>query len=69
MPGVSLNFLGGSYNGRSIADDGQETVNWYPEVSEEPTGNNDVKLKPTGNNDVKLILIPTPGLILFTNLE
>ena len=59
MPGVSLKFLGSSYNGRSIADDGQETVNWYPEVSEEPTG----------NNDVKLILIPTPGLILFTNLE
>jgi hypothetical protein len=56
---VDINFLGGSYKGRSIAADGQETVNWYPEVSEEPTG----------NNDVKLILIPTPGLILFTNLE
>ena len=56
---MEIKFLGSSYNGRSIADDGQETVNWYPEVSEEPTG----------NNDVKLILIPTPGLILFTNLE
>jgi hypothetical protein len=56
---MDIKWLGGSYNGRSIADDGQETVNWYPEVSEEPTG----------NNDVKLILIPTPGLILFTNLE
>ena len=56
---MDIKWLGGSYNGRSIADDGQETVNWYPEVSEEPTG----------NSDIKLILIPTPGLILFTNLE
>lgn len=56
---TEIRWLGGSYNGRSIADDGQETTNWYPEVSEEPTG----------NNDVKLILIPTPGLKLFTNLE
>ena len=56
---MNIFFLGGSYNGRSIADDGQETTNWYPEVSEEPTG----------NTDIKLTLIPTPGLILFTNLE
>jgi hypothetical protein len=56
---IQVNFLGGSYNGRSIADDGQETINFIPEVSEEPTG----------NSDIKLILLPTPGLVLFTNLE
>jgi hypothetical protein len=54
---MDINFLGGSYSGRSIAADGQETMNFIPEISEEPTG----------NNTVKLILLPTPGLELFTN--
>jgi len=57
---MEINFLGGSYSARSIAIDGQETVNWYPEISEEPTKNN-----PEG----KLALLPTPGLVLFTDLS
>lgn len=57
---MKINFLGGSYNGRSIADDGQETVNWYPELSEEPTGNE--------GGEVKIVLYPTPGLKLFTTV-
>jgi hypothetical protein len=55
---MDIKFLGGSYAGRSIAADGQETMNWYPEINGEPTG----------NNDVKLILLPTPGLSLFATL-
>ena len=55
---MRINFLGGGYNGRSLADDGQETVNWYPEVSEEPTG----------SDDEKIVLYPTPGLKLFTTV-
>jgi hypothetical protein len=54
---MNIGFLGGSYNGRSITDDGQETMNWYPEISEEPTGNSD--------DGDKLVLYPTPGLKLF----
>jgi uncharacterized protein (DUF3820 family) len=57
---MEIDFLGGSYSGRSIADDGQETMNWYPELSEEPTGNE--------GKEVNLTLYPTPGLKLFTTV-
>jgi|WetSurMetagenome_2_1015567.scaffolds.fasta_scaffold211334_2 PKD repeat protein len=56
---MDINFLGGSYSGRSIADDNQETVNWYPEIGEDPAG----------SEEKKLILYPTPGLNLFTDLK
>lgn len=56
---MQINFLGGSYSGRSIAADGQETVNFFPEISEDPI---------KGETEGQLVLYPTPGLVLFTDL-
>lgn len=55
---IDINFVGGCYKGRSIAVDGQECINFYPEIVDNPLG----------NSKTKLALYPTPGLTLYTNL-
>jgi hypothetical protein len=55
---MKMDFLGESYNGRSPAVDCQETVNWYPEITEPATD----------NSKNKIILRPTPGLKLLADL-
>ena len=52
---MNMNFLSGSYSARSIAVDGQETVNWFPEITDDPSK----------SGDVKIALYPTEGLKLF----
>jgi len=56
---MEINFVGESYNGRSPAVDGQESVNWYPEITEAATG----------DSKAKMVLRPTPGLKFVTNLS
>ena len=56
---MNLDFCGGSGNARSLAIDSQECVNFYPEIHGEAIG----KAK------APIVLIGTPGLKLFANLE
>jgi hypothetical protein len=56
---MNLDFCGGSGNARSLAIDSQECVNFYPEIHGEAIG----KAK------APIVLIGTPGLKLFSNLE
>ncbi len=55
---IDIGFVGGSYKGRSIAVDGQECINFFPEIVDNPIG----------NSKTKIALYPTPGLTLITNL-
>jgi hypothetical protein len=56
---IDINFVGGSYSGRSIAVDGQETINFYPEIIDNPLG----------NSKTKIALYPTPGLSLYCTVS
>jgi hypothetical protein len=51
---MNLDFTGGMYASRSCAVDGQECINWYPEVY----GEGD-----SAKNS--MVLMPTPGLSVF----
>ena len=59
---MDIKFLGGTNPSRTSADDTQETINWYPEITEEVVPNLDEE---DGHN---VILLPTPGLKLFTTI-
>jgi len=53
---MHLDFIGSTFKGRSVSIDGQECVNFYPEIT------------PSQNSKSKLVLIGTPGKKLFIDV-
>jgi len=57
-----LRFLGATDPSRSLADNSEQTINWYPELRESQYPLSD------DSDGHEIILVPTPGLKLFCNI-